>query len=88
MLKCFFYYHFVLEEEGKETQSDPTTAYVEAINGKKDIKNRQVLRAWNLGVEIFDETIAYMEKIESDTPDTYGEWIYETLNEDNEFGII
>ena len=87
MLKWFFYYHFVIEEEDENTQADPQQAYIRAVNGVKFIKNRKTIRAFNRGVDLYDEVIKYIDHINGVTANTYDDWIYETLEKINSFGI-
>ena len=88
MVKWFFYFHFVTEQQDPRTLSgDPQEAYIQAVNGSKNVMNRRVISAYNQGVDYYNEIVDYMTYIESETPDTYENWEYEELKKINIFGI-
>ena len=87
MLAYLFYHRYVEDVQTHQTTIGSIELSVE--NGVQNYagRNKRAVRAWNRGFVYYRELYDYMNKIESDTPDTYENWEYTAIEKDNTFGI-
>jgi hypothetical protein len=89
MLKAFFYFHYITECQGAKVLSGSAEeAYQVAVNGTKDLITSNVIKAYNQGVDYFNEIVDYVNYQNSQDPTNYPDFNTSRITEKlNIFGI-
>ena len=87
MLAYLFYARYV-----EDRATNYTTIGVVELQSENATQNyfgriKKSIRAWNKGLVYYRELISYISYIEGNTPDTYENWHYVPLEDENTFGI-
>jgi len=89
MLMAFFYFHYITECQGAKVLSgSPEEAYMKAVNGTKEMIKSNIVKAYNQGVDYFNEIVDYIDYMNSQDPTAYPDFDTVKMTEKlNVFGI-
>jgi hypothetical protein len=85
MLAYFTYFEFIPDQYSYNSQFGQKKP--KANNSESVIDHKKLIRAWNKGVDLYNEAIFYMQYINSIIPDTYEDLLSEEIEHINQWGI-